>query len=99
MVCRPPQQLPRPPGRSQRQLSGRAEALPRHRMDRRPDRLGRQLQPRCNRRRSRAYNWAEEMGYLAGTPLKKIKKPPAKRRELYTTPEDYLAILALLPEN
>ncbi len=47
----------------------------------------------------RAYNWAEEMGYFPATPLKKIKKPPAKRRELYTTPEDYQSVIALLSEG
>ncbi len=44
----------------------------------------------------RAYNWAVEMGYLPATPLKGLKKPPAKRRETYMLPEDYDAILALL---
>src|ERR1700761_4871299 len=43
----------------------------------------------------RAYNWAEEMGYIAASPLRKIKKPAAKRRETYMTPEDYHAILRL----
>ena len=47
----------------------------------------------------RAYNWAEEMGYLAATPLKKIKKPPARRRETYMTPEDFQIILAHLAEG
>ena len=47
----------------------------------------------------RAYNWAEEMGYIAATPLRKIKKPPAKRRETYMTPEDFQAILGLLAEG
>jgi integrase/recombinase XerC len=36
------------------------------------------------------------MGYLASTPLKGIKKPPAKRRETYMTPEDFGQLLALL---
>jgi hypothetical protein len=31
----------------------------------------------------RTYNWACEMGYLTATPLKGIKKPPAKRRDTY----------------
>jgi integrase/recombinase XerC len=47
----------------------------------------------------RAYNWAEEMGYIAATPLRKIKKPPAKRRETYMTPDDFQVILGLLAET
>ena len=47
----------------------------------------------------RAYNWAEEMGYIAGSPLRKIKKPPAKRRETYMTPDDFQTILGLLSEG
>jgi integrase len=47
----------------------------------------------------RAYNWAEEMGYFVATPLKKIKKPPAKRRETHMTPEDFQTILAHLVEG
>jgi integrase/recombinase XerC len=44
----------------------------------------------------RAYNWAEELGYIESTPLKKIKKPPAKRRETFMTPEDFEQILGHL---
>lgn len=47
----------------------------------------------------RAYNWAEEMGYITATPLRKIKKPPAKRRETYMTPDDFRAIMELLAEG
>lgn len=48
----------------------------------------------------RAYNWAEEMGYIAATPLKKIKKPQATRRETFMTPEDYQQILGkILPHD
>lgn len=38
-------------------------------------------------------NWAEEMGYIDHTPLKKVKKPTASRREIYMKPEDYIEIL------
>lgn len=44
----------------------------------------------------RAYNWATEMGYLATSPLAKIKKPQAKRRETYMTNEDFEAVLSRL---
>jgi integrase/recombinase XerC len=47
----------------------------------------------------RSYNWAEEMGYIAATPLKKIKKPPAKRRETHMAPEDFQVILSHLGDG
>lgn len=47
----------------------------------------------------RTYNWACEMGYLDATPLKKIKKPPAKRRETFMTPEDFETILGELRQG
>jgi integrase len=37
----------------------------------------------------RVYNWAEEMGYVDHSPIKKLKKPPAERRETYMRPEDF----------
>lgn len=43
----------------------------------------------------RVYNWGEELGYIDANPVKKLKKPPAKRREIYMTPEDFEAILAM----
>lgn len=46
----------------------------------------------------RVYNWAEEMGYIDTTPIKKIKKPPAQRREIYMTFEDFEQILSMLSE-
>lgn len=42
----------------------------------------------------RVYNWAEEMGYIESTPIKKIKKPMAKRREIFMTKEDYDGIFS-----
>lgn len=47
----------------------------------------------------RVYNWAIEMGYLESTPLRKVPKPMAKRREIYMKPEDYQAILSHIPES
>src|SRR4051812_6715797 len=44
----------------------------------------------------RALNWAEEMGYLAASPVKKVQKPPAGRRDNPMTPEDVQALLARL---
>lgn len=31
----------------------------------------------------RVYNWAEEMGYGEGNPIRKLKKPPANKRKSY----------------
>jgi integrase/recombinase XerC len=47
----------------------------------------------------RACNWAEELGYLESSPIKKIKKPTAKRREEHMTAEDFQAVLRLLRHN
>lgn len=47
----------------------------------------------------RVFNWAEELGYIDGNPLKRIKKPPASRRDNPMTPEDYERILATLREG
>ena len=45
----------------------------------------------------RAMNWAEGMGHIAASPVKIIKKPPARRRDNPMTPEDFQAFLARLP--
>lgn len=45
----------------------------------------------------RVFNWGEELGYVDGNPIKKLKKPPAKRREIYMTPDDFESIKALVP--
>ena len=45
----------------------------------------------------RAMNWAEEMGYIAASPVKKIKKPQARRRDNPMAPDDFLAFLSRLP--
>ncbi len=44
----------------------------------------------------RVYNWAEEMGYIETSPIKKLKKPPPRRRDNPMRPEDYQNILAQL---
>lgn len=44
----------------------------------------------------RVYNWGEELGYVEANPVKKLKKPQAKRREIYMTADDYTNILALI---
>ena len=40
----------------------------------------------------RAFVWGEEEGHLDASPLKKLKKPMAKRREKYMRPEDWAKI-------
>lgn len=47
----------------------------------------------------RVYNWAEELGYIDSNPIKKLKKPSAKRRDNPMKPEDYQNILSRLDEN
>lgn len=45
----------------------------------------------------RAYNWAEEIGHLTANPIRKIKKPQARRRESLITPEEFQDILGRYP--
>lgn len=47
----------------------------------------------------RAFNWAAELGYIEISPVRKITKPPAQRRDNPMTPEDYQALLSFLPEG
>lgn len=47
----------------------------------------------------RVYNWAEEQGYLDVNPIKKLKKPTAKRRESYMTPSDMEIFLSHVAEG
>jgi integrase len=47
----------------------------------------------------RACNWAEQMGYIEATPLKRIAKPPARRRDNPMAPADFQVILARIGES
>ena len=40
----------------------------------------------------RPFNWAEELGYIAASPIKKIKKPQPQRRDSHVTPEDFAPV-------
>jgi len=47
----------------------------------------------------RPFNWAEELGYIDASPVKKIKKPQPQRRESYITPEGFAAIASRYAEG
>jgi integrase len=47
----------------------------------------------------RPYNWAEELGYIAASPVKRIKKPPVGRRERIVTPAEWQVIRDHYPEG
>jgi integrase len=47
----------------------------------------------------RACNWAEQMGYIDATPLKRIAKPMARRRDNPMAPDDFQTILAWIEEG
>jgi integrase len=47
----------------------------------------------------RPFNWAEELGYIAASPIKKIKKPQAQRRESHVTPEGFADLLSHYAEG
>jgi integrase len=47
----------------------------------------------------RCLNWAEELGYIEGHALKKVKKPPAGRRDNPMMPEDFAVMLAGVREG
>jgi integrase len=40
----------------------------------------------------RAFAWGEEEGHIAASPLSKLKKPMAKRREDFVTPDEWVKI-------
>lgn len=42
----------------------------------------------------RVLNWATDEGYISASPLRKLKKPPAKPREKMLTPDEHRSILA-----
>ena len=37
----------------------------------------------------RPFNWAEQLGYIAASPIKRIPKPQPQRRETFTTPQQW----------
>ena len=47
----------------------------------------------------RPFNWAVEMGHIPDSPIKKIPKPKAQRRESAVTTEDFAVILKRFPEG
>lgn len=47
----------------------------------------------------RLCNWAEQVGYIDSTPLKKVAKPPSRRRENPVPPADYQAMLSHLQDR
>lgn len=47
---------------------------------------------------SRAFNWAVGQGYLESSPLKRLEKPAAERREEWPTVPEYQAMLAAATE-
>ena len=47
----------------------------------------------------RPLNWAEELGYIPGNPIKKIKKPQPQRRETHLTPEKFSELIEHYPEG
>lgn len=44
----------------------------------------------------RLCNWAEQMGHVESTPLKKVSKPPAGRRDNPMSPDDFQSMLSRL---
>lgn len=47
----------------------------------------------------RPFNWAEELGYIGPSPVKKIKKPQFKRRESHVTTEGFAELIANYEEG
>lgn len=47
----------------------------------------------------RVFNWAEEMGYGEGNPIRRLKKPPAERRKSYAKPEGVEIFLNAVAPN
>lgn len=47
----------------------------------------------------RLFNWGEELGHVDSNPIKKLKKPQARRRENPMSLEHYQAMLSHLPEG
>jgi integrase len=47
----------------------------------------------------RPFNWAEELGYIAASPIKRIKKPQPQRRENPVSPENFDVVLGHYAES
>lgn len=47
----------------------------------------------------RPFNWAEELGYIPQSPIKKIKKPQPQRRESHASPADFTKLMERFPEG
>jgi integrase len=47
----------------------------------------------------RPFNWAEELGYIPASPVKKIKKPQPQRRDNPMTPEDFHTLLSRIKKG
>ncbi|CAN5252483.1 hypothetical protein BH10PLA2_BH10PLA2_12230 [soil metagenome] len=47
----------------------------------------------------RPFNWADEMGYIPNTPIRKIAKPTPQRREQSVTPEQWEQIKSHYPDG
>jgi integrase len=47
----------------------------------------------------RPFNWAEELGYLSASPIKKIKKPQPERRESHVTGDEFSDIIGNYEEG
>ena len=47
----------------------------------------------------RPFNWADELGYIPASPIKKIKKPQPQKRDRHITPEDFAVIVSRYEEG
>lgn len=47
----------------------------------------------------RPYNWAEELGHISVSPIKKIQKPQPQRRESHVTPDEFAELISNYPEG
>jgi integrase len=47
----------------------------------------------------RPFNWAAELGYIDASPIKRIRKPPAQRRDNPITPADFTELLAKVKQG
>ncbi|QJW98443.1 tyrosine-type recombinase/integrase [Frigoriglobus tundricola] len=47
----------------------------------------------------RAFNWAEEQGYITASPIRGVKKPKGGKRQRVLTPEERQGILDAIPDE